>query len=328
MLSLAVSTFPTVTHAGILDFFFGSSVVPEQVELQQSVRSMALPTPATNIDPNPVKGTTDIVVQDDIAVPSEGPIGTVADIATTSHQISVHEVRAGESLASIAALYKVTVDTIRWANGIQRGTGVKKGQQLVILPVAGIKYTVKKGDTVQSVAKKYSSDPDDIRNFNGMLADDALAAGDSIIIPEGELFEAAPTKRIASRGISPIKTIVASFPRIEGYYMRPVVNAKRTQGIHGFNGVDLGGPIGEPILASAAGTVIIARNSGWNGGYGKYVVIQHANGTQTLYGHASEVFVSAGQTVAQGENIAALGNTGKSTGPHLHFEIRGAKNPF
>jgi murein DD-endopeptidase MepM/ murein hydrolase activator NlpD len=92
--------------------------------------------------------------------------------------------------------------------------------------------------------------------------------------------------------------------------------------------VDYGMPVGSPIYASAAGKVLIAKGSGWNGGYGDYIVIEHANGTQTVYGHMSTLAVSVGQSVVQGQLIGYSGNTGKSTGPHLHFEIRGAKNPF
>ncbi len=85
---------------------------------------------------------------------------------------------------------------------------------------------------------------------------------------------------------------------------------------------------GAPIRAAAAGEVIVSKTGGWNGGYGNYIVIKHANGTQTLYAHNSSNAVSAGASVAQGEVIGYVGNTGRSTGSHLHFEVRGAKNPF
>ena len=81
-------------------------------------------------------------------------------------------------------------------------------------------------------------------------------------------------------------------------------------------------------MASASGEVIISRAGGWNGGYGSYVVIKHSNGTQTLYAHNSRNNVSVGDYVNQGDIIAFVGSTGKSTGPHVHFEIRGARNPF
>ena len=85
---------------------------------------------------------------------------------------------------------------------------------------------------------------------------------------------------------------------------------------------------GLPILASAAGTIIVARDAGWNGGYGKYLVVSHPNGTQTLYAHLNAVLAKYGQQVAQGSQIGKIGSTGNSTGCHLHFEVRGARNPF
>jgi murein DD-endopeptidase MepM/ murein hydrolase activator NlpD len=101
-----------------------------------------------------------------------------------------------------------------------------------------------------------------------------------------------------------------------------------TQGLHGYNGIDIGVPTGTAIYAAAGGTVIISRNSGWNGGYGDYIVISHDNGVQTLYGHLSRTVVQTGARVEQGDIIGYSGMTGKATGPHLHFEVRGAKNPF
>ena len=105
-------------------------------------------------------------------------------------------------------------------------------------------------------------------------------------------------------------------------------NAVKTQGLHGYNGIDLAAPTGTPVLASASGDVIVSRGYGWNGGYGNYIVIKHPNGTQTLYAHLNEVIVSSSWHVVQGQIIGYVGATGKSTGPHLHFEVRGAKNPF
>jgi murein DD-endopeptidase MepM/ murein hydrolase activator NlpD len=92
--------------------------------------------------------------------------------------------------------------------------------------------------------------------------------------------------------------------------------------------VDLAAPIGTPIMASAEGDVIISKNYGWNGGYGEYVVISHPNGTQTLYAHMSSNLAYQGMHVYKGQVIGFVGSTGKSTGSHLHFEVRGAKNPF
>jgi murein DD-endopeptidase MepM/ murein hydrolase activator NlpD len=82
------------------------------------------------------------------------------------------------------------------------------------------------------------------------------------------------------------------------------------------------------VLASAGGTVAAAKVGGYNGGYGNMIIIIHPNNVQTVYAHLRSVNVVSGQTVAQGEQIGTVGNTGRSTGPHLHFEVRGAKNPF
>jgi murein DD-endopeptidase MepM/ murein hydrolase activator NlpD len=101
-----------------------------------------------------------------------------------------------------------------------------------------------------------------------------------------------------------------------------------TQGLHGFNAVDIGAPRGTAILAAAGGEVIVAKSGGWNGGYGSYVVIAHGNGTQTLYAHMSKVIATVGSMVGQGDTIGLVGATGEATGPHLHIEVRGAKNPF
>lgn len=93
-------------------------------------------------------------------------------------------------------------------------------------------------------------------------------------------------------------------------------------GVRDFHtGVDIGATTGSNIVAAESGTVILA-NYGWNGGYGNYIILSHGNGITTRYAHASQLYVTAGQTVSKGQVIAAVGTTGNSTGPHLHFEVR------
>lgn len=93
-------------------------------------------------------------------------------------------------------------------------------------------------------------------------------------------------------------------------------------GVRDFHtGIDIGATMGSNIVAAESGTVILA-NYGWNGGYGNYIILSHGNGITTRYAHASQLYVSAGQTVSKGQVIAAVGSTGNSTGPHLHFEVR------
>lgn len=332
------TVFPSAVHASLLDTLsgkattFGSFLKSMSQEKKAealetavpTLQTMPLPKAAMNIDPNPSKGGGDVTVVDDSALlPDEGPSGTIADIVVRpkNSTISIYVVRDGDTLSGIAELFDVSANTIMWANDLPKGSKLKVGQTLTILPVTGVKYTVKKGDTLASIAKAYHGDADEIANFNG-LSGASLAVGTEIIIPDGEISAPAP-KAVVRASTS------ASSPTYAGYYLRPVVGGTRTQGIHGYNGVDIAASVGTPILASATGDIIVAKGSGWNGGYGAYVVIKHDNGTQTLYAHASSIIVGVGQHVVQGQVIGYVGSTGRSTGAHLHFEIRGGpRNPF
>jgi LysM repeat protein len=240
--------------------------------------------------------------------------------------ISVYSVKEGDTLPEIAETFGVSVNTILWANDLT-SKKIKEGDEIVILPVSGIYYTVKKGDTLKSIAKKYKGDAADIAFFNGLALEDGLSIDDRIVIPDGEMPEAVVAK--AKKTKTKTKNVVVSGAIVtNGYYIRPIVGGRRTTGIHGHNAVDLASSFGTPVMASADGRVIISKRGGWNGGYGSYVVVSHNNGTQTLYAHLQETSVSVGETVSQGQTVGLMGSTGKSTGPHVHFEIHGARNPF
>lgn len=284
----------------------------------KNIWTMNLLETVPNPNPKLAIGGGDITIIDDSALVAEtGALGTIADIEGSRHpsSISIYIVKEGDTLSQIAEMYGVSVNTIKWANNTS--SAIKPGQMLVILPVSGTKHTVAKGDTLASVAKKYKADAEEIAKFNGIKGT-TLAVGETIIIPDGEVTVAAPSYA-SSKG---------NLPVYSGYYMRPIVGGAKSQGIHGYNGVDLANTYGTRVVAAAAGTVIVAKDWGWNGGYGNYVVISHTNGTQTLYSHLKDVLVAQGETVKQGEVIGSIGMTGKTTGPHLHFEIRGARNPF
>ncbi|OGG57964.1 hypothetical protein A2853_03500 [Candidatus Kaiserbacteria bacterium RIFCSPHIGHO2_01_FULL_55_17] len=290
-----------------------------------NLQTLELARPAMNVDPSAGHGGGDVEIVDGSALlPEEGPSGTIADIEKPKNAtISIYVVRPGDTLSGIAKMFDVSVNTILWANDLPRASRIQVGQTLTILPVTGIKYVVKKGDTLSSIAKHYGGDAGEIGSFNG-IEEGGLAVGTEIIIPDGE----APAAPVSPRSKTPTYTTSGTLAQI-GYYLRPIAGGIRTQGIHGYNGVDLAAPVGTPIFASAEGDVMVAKQTGWNGGYGEYVVIQHANGSQTLYSHASSVIVSVGQHVQQGQVIAYVGQTGKATGSHVHFEIRnGIRNPF
>jgi murein DD-endopeptidase MepM/ murein hydrolase activator NlpD len=287
---------------------------------------------AVSSDPNPLKGGPAIALSDGSAlIPNAGLSGAAssANISLTPGQISIYVVREGDTLSDIGDLFSVSVNTIIWANDLGNARAIRPGQQLIILPVSGIEHTVKKGDTIASIAKKYGADADEIIDFNN-LDDGSLAVGDVLVVPGGEL--AAPPPSSSSRSYSaPVSNPYRGGSGIvlSGYFGHPVPGAIFTQDIHGWNGIDLGAPSGTPVYASAPGTIIISKNNGaWNGGYGNYVVITHGNGSQTLYAHLSRAAVTSGQSVGRGQLIGYVGTTGRVTGSHLHFEVRGAQNPF
>lgn len=267
------------------------------------------------------------IVNNNSLLPESGPLGTAADIEETPSggQISVYIVREGDNLSQIAKMFNVSVNTIIWSNNINRGDSIRTGQTLVILPISGVRYEIKKGDTLNSIAKKLNGDIDEIMRFNDIYSDKELAVGQTLIVPNGEIVP-TPSAKPKGKFYNPAHDTAG--PYYANYYARPIIGGIKTQGLHGYNGVDLADSCGKPVLASAGGDVIISRSGAWNGGYGNYIVISHSNGTQTLYSHLSSNIVLAGWHVAKGQVIGYIGSTGRSTGCHLHFEVRGAKNPF
>lgn len=302
--------------------------------------SVAIPSSSTpalsapvNANPNSSAPIALATSEDTALVPYSGPAGSLGDVAssTSSDRISVYVVRTGDTLSEIAKMFDVSVNTIVWANNLGTAKNVHPGDTLIILPVSGIERKIASGDTLKSLAKKYGADPDEIAEFNGLDASAPLAVGSTIIIPGGELSApVAPVTPSKGRKSGSLKEpyLGGSGPAVNGFFVNPLPGGLITQGVHGWNAVDIGASRGTPIYAAADGVVIIARNGGWNGGYGNYVVITHDNGVQTLYGHMTRSIVSGGQSVSAGQLIGYVGNTGLSTGSHLHFEVRGAANPF
>ena len=298
----------------------------------QNSQTISFLEAATNIDPKKAMGGGDINVVDDSAFISDvGPSGTIADIESSSHQgkVSLYVVRSGDTINHVAKMFGVTTETILWANDLTRGASLREGQHLVILPIDGVQHTVQRGETLRGIANKYKGDINEILEFNDMTAGQKLSIGDIVIIPNGKEGLTPSGNTTTSRS----KTI-AAYPSYSGYYAHPAPGGHKTQGTHGYNGVDYGAPTGTPVYAAAEGIVIVSRFKAGTcgrtcfGGYGNYIVIEHPNGTQTLYGHLNAVYTSVGGRVEKGQWIGEVGNTGKSTGAHLHFEVRGAKNPF
>lgn len=234
-------------------------------------------------------------------------------------------VEEGDTPIAIAELFGISLDTLLWANGLTAYSIIKPGQKLTILPVSGIEHIVAKGDTIASIAKKYSASANDILAFNTIAEEMELVIGTTVIVPNG--IKPAPPAPVR---VKPRVVTRQNFDAPSGWLVPPASgrNSRPGTGLHGFNGIDIANHCGTTIVAAAAGSVIIADGIGWNGGYGRYVKIQHSNGVITLYGHARELLVGTGVEVAQGQAIALMGSSGRSSGCHVHFEVRGAANPF
>ena len=327
---------PLSVQAGFFSKMAGlfTQEVAAQTELDTVNRSSVnTPLLSATKNPDPLKsvGGGDIFYEDGALV-STGPVGAdeVHASKAGNGEISVYVVRERDTLSDIASMYGVTTNTILWANDLKKATDIREGDSLTILPIVGVRHVVAKGETLASIIKKFDSNAQEVLDYNSLASADELVIGKEIIIPGGEIQqEVQVVKKVIAKTVTPTKTTGKNVSS-GSWLTNPAPGSIETQGIHGFNGVDLASRGGAhiPIVAAASGQVIISKNSGWNGGYGNYVVIKHNNGTQTLYGHLTSSAVEVGETVDQGEVIGAMGNTGKSTGTHLHFEVRGGTNPF
>lgn len=327
-LLLVVITIPLSVRAGFLSEWFSESkttTTPATTITMTGPADVSLLTALQNPNPLGARGGAELIVEENALV-STGPVGEaeIAQQSSNSGEIRVYTVREGDSLSMVAEMFHVTTNTIMWANDLSKATAIQAGDTLVILPIAGVRHVVKSGDSIASIAKKYEGDVEEILSYNQLASADGLTTGDTLIIPGGAM-QAAPTRKVSNAQPT---SVSGSASGGGGGFTHPAPGSVKSQGVHGYNGVDLAGAYGSAIRAAASGEVIVAKPSGWNGGYGSYIVVKHNNGTQTLYAHLSSLNVGVGAYVSQGEVIGGMGSTGRSTGTHLHFEVRGGRNPF
>lgn len=239
-----------------------------------------------------------------------------------------HKVVLGDTLSSIAKHYGVDAESIAFLNDFSVNKILRPGDTIKIPPVSGVVVTVKSGDTIASLAKKYGlPSPQPIVDwpYNTFANDEifTLTVGQTLVIPGGKPPKAPPPA--APRSISGPQLLAGG----TGQFIWPTGGVITQYFAWYHHGLDIANSSGTPIVAADAGRVVSVQYL--NYGYGYHVIIDHGNGYQTLYGHLSRIDVEAGQNVSRGERVGLMGSTGRSTGPHLHFEVirSGAKiNPL
>lgn len=236
---------------------------------------------------------------------SEGWAGIMA--RTT---VETYTVQSGDTLWGIASTFGLDVDTLRWSNPAlaHNPDSLSPGDELVILPVVGAYYTVVDGDSIAKIAKNYGVAEADITNYlpNNLSEPFTLTPGQTLIIPNGR----------QDATDAPPPALDEDYPF--AWPLRGVITQGYDPDRH--LAIDIGAPYGASVYATADGTVTYAA---WaRTGYGFTIIVDHGNGFQTLYAHLKGTFVSKGDSVTRGQVIGAVGSTGNSTGPHVHYEIR------
>lgn len=231
-----------------------------------------------------------------------------------------YTVQDGDTLFSIGQKYKISIDAIRYINNLSDADSISIGEVLSIPPISGIIHKVKKGDTLNSISKLYDVPSQAIADFNYLADISNLSVGSELVIPDAKIPQV-----IQSPAVSPVPSWnTGSVGTKKGWCNWPTTSRIVTQGFSWYhNGIDIATSwftAMPPIYACAGGRVVRA---GWDPtGYGIMVLIDHGNGYSTLYGHLSKLLVSYGQYVGQGQQVGVMGSTGRSSGPHLHFEVR------
>lgn len=235
-------------------------------------------------------------------------------------EIFLYTVETGDTLSSIAQGFNLKKETIMAENNLWNPSQLKVGSQLKILPVDGISYKVQKGDTLDKIVKKYKVDKAAVIKQN-QIEKETLVANMILIVPG-----AKPLPQVSSGGAVTAPANIANYkgPKSVGKLIWPTVGGITQRYRGGHLAIDIANSSKGAIFAATGGKVIKAA-TGWNGGYGNMIIIDHGDGMETLYAHNEKLYVTVGQYVEQGQTIAWMGRTGRvygKTGIHLHFEVR------
>ncbi len=254
---------------------------------------------------------------------------------TISTQVKpfVYTIQEGDTIAGVASKFGISTNTVLWANGLGSNNVIKVGDHLTILPTTGVLHKVASGETVLAIAQEYNAKAAEIIAYNGLGEDAKLSVGQNIIVPEGYIAprEAPQTvsqnTRIARDPDENEPTPEPQDVKTAGDgFVWPTTTKHLSQYFKwGHTGIDIDNRARPSIFAAQGGTV---EFTGWLGGYGNLIIINHGAGLTTYYAHLDKFYVSNGQKVAKGAAIGKMGSTGRSTGPHLHFEVRRFGKPI
>ncbi|PIR74770.1 MAG: hypothetical protein COU35_00635 [Candidatus Magasanikbacteria bacterium CG10_big_fil_rev_8_21_14_0_10_47_10] len=254
-------------------------------------------------------------------VPEPGSKNTLAPPA--AKKSTIYTVQEGDTIASIAAHFNISTNTVLWANGIDGSDVLKVGDYLTILPTSGVLHTVESGDTLLAIADTYDVNAKEIAEYNGLADTHSLSIGQKLIIPDGYLKPKQAPAIVPRNTGTQVATETPPPPlAADGTvgFVWPTTSKHISQYFRwGHTGIDIDNRSRPPVYAATDGTV---EFTGWLGGYGNLIILNHGNGLTTYYAHLEKFYVSKGQQVTKGAAIGKMGSTGRSTGPHVHFEVR------
>lgn len=239
-----------------------------------------------------------------------GEITGIEPVLLTSGEPITYTVKSGDTLSEISKKNNIKIGTLISFNKISDVRRLQVGMELKIPEFDGVPYEVKAGDSLASISKNHNIPVNSILDAND-LDSDVLQPGEILFIPGAAMNEFDYKKAMGTLFIYPTNGRLSSS---YGYRPDPFTGQRRFH-----NGIDIANSMGTRIVATMSGRV--ADIGDRPSGYGKYVIIKHSNGYQSLYAHLSRINVREGEYIYQNEKIGEMGNTGRSTGPHLHFSI-------
>ncbi len=233
-----------------------------------------------------------------------------------------YTILSGDTISTIAEKFGISVFTILWENNLSSWSIIRPNDTLRILPKTGINHKVVKNETISSIAKKYDIESEDILEINKIAKNDNLSLGQVLFLPGGKKPSYKPPAPKTYTGFTAVKNIVSapSSQVVSGNKMAWPTSATRITQYYSWrhHGLDIAQRGTVPIYASDSGTI---EYTGSLKGYGYNILIDHGGGKKTRYAHMSKFYVKKGDKVSKGHTIGLMGNTGWSTGQHLHFEV-------